>query len=126
MLFQEAVSDYFKAMRQKDMGIFRDLIADEDWVALILPNGQYITGKAEILSFHEDFFADEDWSMEVSILQQREVGDTGLVLADILYRDVDETGSPYEMRYYLHLLFYCRNGKWQVCHDQNTMNRQPM
>lgn len=123
MLFQEAVSGYFEAMQQKNLQTFGDLIADEEWVSLILPNGQYITGKAEILSFHEVFFADEDWSMEVSILQQREIGDSGLVLADILYRDVDEANNPYEMRYYLHLLFCRIDGSWKVCHDQNTMIR---
>lgn len=120
MLFADAVQSYFSALEKRDVPGIAALFDDNAKTTLIMPNGALVVGYAAIMDLHRDWFSDPDWSMEHEIISMREMGALGLVLAKVVYHDVNENGEPYTISYYLHLTFCCRDGQWKVVHDQNT------
>jgi ketosteroid isomerase-like protein len=92
-------------------------------IRIIFPDGGTIEGYDDILSFHKEWFADMDWRMDFEILDIYSNGLMGYALMDVVYHDLDENGSPYEMNYYLSLLFEKIDNKWILIRDQNTLKQ---
>lgn len=121
MSFQQAVGRYFLAIEKRDLTSFKEIVKKDASVALIFPNGHLIQGYDAIIDFHRDWFLDMDWKMNTDILQMTETGNTGLVLSKVQYEDVDQTGTPFIMDYYLNLVFAKLENEWLLVHDQNTL-----
>jgi len=80
-----------------------------------------IEGYENVLDFHKGWFEDPDWRMDVKTVDIFASGNTGYVLLDIVYHDLDENRNPYELKYFLSLLFMMIDGKWILLRDQNTL-----
>ena len=80
-----------------------------------------IEGNADILDFHKEWFKEMDWRIEYQKLNIFANGNVGYALFDITYFDIEQNGSPYELKYLLSLLFINVDNKWVLIRDQNTL-----
>ncbi|HIW62442.1 MAG TPA: SgcJ/EcaC family oxidoreductase [Candidatus Stackebrandtia excrementipullorum] len=119
MNFDESVAAHLDTVRQRDLPGFSATIADD--VTVILPNGTLLSGREEVEEFHKGWFEDPDWKMTTTVASTRSDDETGTVIYDVTYDDLDGDGEPYSMSYVLSLSFRRKDGKWLLVHDQNTL-----
>ena len=119
--FETAVKAHLKAIEERNLSAFSEFLHPAHNCIIILPNGDMIEGFETILSFHEEWFKDPDWRMGVKVIDMLAADNTGYVLLDIVYHDLDENGNPYEIKYFLSLLFTKVDDKWILIRDQNTL-----
>lgn len=119
MSFEEAVSAHLDTVRNRDLAGFKETI--DDSVTVILPNGDLLSGREEVESFHADWFDDPDWKMTTKIVSSQSDEDTGIQIHEVTYDDLDGEGEPYSMSYVLSLSFRRKDGRWLLVHDQNTL-----
>jgi len=106
--FESVVRDHLKAISDRDLQGFAKFLHTEHSSIIILPNGSIVEGYEDIISFHEDWFADTDWHMETKVMDIFANDNMGYALLDVIYHDLDECSKPYEMKYLLSLL----SSKW--------------
>ncbi|MCL2574220.1 MAG: nuclear transport factor 2 family protein [Defluviitaleaceae bacterium] len=119
--FKDALEKHLKAIAERDLPSFAEFLHPSHKCIIILPNGDIVEGNENILSFHKDWFSDPDWRMDVETIDTFSVENTGYALLDVVYHDVDQDGNPYEMTYFLGLIFLYVDDKWVLVRDQNTM-----
>ena len=119
--FEIAVKAHLKAIAERNLSAFSEFLHPSHNCIIILPNGSMIEGHENVLNFHKEWFEDLDWRMDVKTMDIFTVGDIGYVLMDVVYHDLDEGGNPYEMKYFLSLLFMKIEDKWILLRDQNTL-----
>jgi len=119
--FVNAVEIHLKVIAERDIQTFAEFLHPDYNCIIILPNGGMIEGHDNILNFHKQWFEDQDWRMETKTIDIFITDTTGYVLLDVVYHDLDEGGNPYEMKYFLSLLFVKIDGKWILIRDQNTL-----
>ena len=61
--FEDFVNSHLDAVRRRDLPRFERDLGDE--IILILPSGDKIEGREDVVEFHRNWFADPDWSMHV-------------------------------------------------------------
>lgn len=121
MKLKTTIDKYFTAMKERDLTLFLSLLKQDAGLCLIMPTGAMITGYDAVAEFHRDFFSDTDWSLTAEPVQVYESGCFGSCLSKINYQDLDQHGQPYQMKYYLYLLFEQVGDRWFLIHDQNTL-----
>lgn len=119
--FQQALQRHLTAVQERDLDTFRDTIASDGSLALILPNGTYLDEYQEIVEMHQEWFADPEWRMSVELVNQRETPMMASALCLVTYEDVDEAGEPVQFQYFLNLIFAKQGNRWLLVHDQNTI-----
>lgn len=120
-MFELVVDKYFNVVKNRDIkGILTMLDKDKD-LKLIMPNGKLIESYENFVTFHEHWFVDEDWSLDVERLDLNVIGTIGTCLSRVTYDDLDEKGKPYSMSYFLYLVFEQVDEQWFLIHDQNTL-----
>jgi len=120
MNFNETLNLHLNSMKNKDLSSFIGTVKVED-ITLIMPNGSFISDQDEFINLHKDWFSDEDWSMEYTLVRTEIGSELAFSLISVDYTDCDETGKPVKMNYYLNLIFRNYNDKWLLIHDQNTI-----
>jgi uncharacterized protein (TIGR02246 family) len=118
--FAETLQTHLDAIQQRDIHAFLKTVAEDDNVTIILPTGTVVQGRAAVEEFHEVWFADPDWRMDVTVLRTIETSEMAFALLEIDYHDLDPNGQPYHKRYYLSLIFALYDDRWLLVHDQNT------
>lgn len=73
------------------------------------------------MNFHKEWFEDLDWHMDIKTMDMFSIDNTGYTLMDVTYHDLDQDGKPYELKYYLSLLFLKVDDRWILLRDQNTI-----
>ncbi|GIO25791.1 YybH family protein [Ornithinibacillus bavariensis] len=119
MTFRQALTFHLNSVMKKNITDFDSTIHPVS-ISLVLGNGKLIQSREEFIRFHEDWFADNDWCIEFEVINTRETEQMASALLYVHYDDFDEKGNPYQLNYYLHLLFENVNGKWLLVFDQNT------
>ncbi|WP_157729421.1 YybH family protein [Tumebacillus algifaecis] len=119
MEFKDALQNHLDAITGKNLTAFLSTV-QKDNISLILPNGKFINDRQEFETFHQNWFSDPDWSMECEILKTVVTSEMSVALLNVLYKDLDPQGQPYEKQYYLSLIFQQHDGNWLLVHDQNT------
>lgn len=119
MNFTETLSRHLDALSQRDLDIYMSTI-HPDTITLIMPNGHIIHGYEAFQQFHGDWFSDPDWSIQHKLLNTHETSDMATALLSIQYDDLDQGGKPYQMTYYLNLIFQRTHNQWLLIFDQNT------
>ncbi|MCL2235099.1 MAG: nuclear transport factor 2 family protein [Defluviitaleaceae bacterium] len=119
--FKDALDAHLKTIKERDLAGFSEFLHPDHPCIIILPNGSMISGNGDIVDFHRDWFADADWRMDVSVVDIFADDAMGYALLDVVYHDLDEGGEPYQMNYFLSLLFKNVGGKWVLVRDQNTL-----
>lgn len=121
MNFQETLDAYLAAIQARDLDALVALLAPNDQLTLILPNGIYLTGYDEVAEFHRTWFSDEEWTLKSDLLHSVETDSMALALLLVDYDDLDPSGNPYHLQYYLSLSFVHVGDQWLLIHDQNTL-----
>lgn len=119
--FQQALQRHLTAVQERDLATFRETIASDGSLALILPNGSYLDEYQEIIEMHQEWFADPEWRMSVELVNQRETPVMASALCLVTYDDVDEAGAAVQFQYFLNLIFAKQGNQWLLVHDQNTI-----
>jgi len=119
--FKEAVEAHLMAIQQRNVAVFSDYLHPEYECALILPTGCRYVGNDVIMDFHKEWFKDSDWQISYETVDTFCDGNFGYALLDVTYDDVSQDGEPYQLNYWLSLLFKKVDNKWILLRDQNTM-----
>lgn len=118
MNLDATVATHLAAVADRDLTTFAATI--DDSVTVVLPHGRMLSGRAEVEEFHRDWFADPDWTLKPTVIRSDTLGDTGIVVCDVEYGDLDAQGEPYAKKYLLSLVFHRGADGWRLVHDQNT------
>lgn len=124
MTFQETLQLHLQAIQTRDLPAFVATLTTAPTLTLLLPNGRFFEQREQVVDFMRNWFADPDWRMTGEVLRTVETGDMGLALLFVTYDDLDAQGQPYQLRYYLTLVFVQEAGHWALVHDQNTLAEQ--
>jgi len=119
--FKSALDLHLKSIADRNLTAFSEFLHPSQDSIVILPNGHMIVGFEDIVNFHKEWFDDPDWRMDVKIIDTFTTEDVGYALLDVIYHDFDENGSPYELKYFLSLIFNKTDDKWILIRDQNTL-----
>jgi len=119
--FEDALHLHLQSIENRDIEAFAEFLHPSLNSIIILPNGGMVEGFDNIVNFHREWFADFDWKMDVEVIDTFIAGSVGYALLDVVYHDLDENGQPYELKYFLSLLFNEIDGKWILLRDQNTL-----
>lgn len=120
MDFQQALEAHLDAITRRDLDAFAATLARSDELTVILPNGTRFKGYDRVIDMHSAWFADPDWRMEAELLHTVERDAMALAVLLVTYDDLDQQGQPYQLRYYLSLVFTQAGADWLLIHDQNT------
>lgn len=121
MTFQETVQVHLQAIATRDLTTFVATLTTKPDLTLLLPNGRFFDQRDAVIEFMRNWFADPDWRMSCAIVRTVETNDMGLALLFVTYDDLDAQGQPYQLQYYLTLVFVQEAGHWVLVHDQNTL-----
>jgi len=119
--FKSAVEAHLKSILERDFSAFSEFLHPSHNCIVIFPNGGMIEGFENVLNFHKEWFQDLDWRMDAKIVDIFAVNNIGYALLDVVYHDFDQDGKPYDIKYFLSLLFIKADDKWILLRDQNTL-----
>lgn len=120
MSFETTLRTHLDAIQRRDLPAFVATLTSAPELTLILPNGALISGRDEVISFNAEWFADPDWRLSYETVRTLEAGAMAFALLLVTYDDLDASGQPYQIHYYLQLVFRQEDGAWRLVHDQNT------
>jgi ketosteroid isomerase-like protein len=109
------------AIQQRDLPAFLATLTTQPDLNLILPNGRLFRQRDAVVDFTRQWFADPDWRIQFDLLRTVESSKMALALLSVTYDDLDASGQPYRLQYYLSLVFAQEAGAWRLVHDQNTL-----
>ncbi|HEV7650311.1 MAG TPA: nuclear transport factor 2 family protein [Actinophytocola sp.] len=113
-----AIGRHLDTINGRDLDGFAATLHDD--VVVVLPTGTTLTGKAAVVDFHREFFADPDWTQDLTERTTTVGEQAARALYEADYRDVDRAGEPVRTRYLVGLVFVCVGGGWLLLHDQCT------
>ena len=113
------LTQHLDAVSRRDLKTYADTVHPE--ALLVLPTGDRLIGKTQIVEFHRGWFADLDWSQRLQLLSMH--GDEHVLAAlyEVVYQDFTPEGQEIRKKYLLGLVFVRdETGQWQMLHDQCT------
>ena len=124
MSFRSTLALHLQAIQQRDLETYVSTLTTNPELTLIFPKGNTITARDEVIAFTTDWFSDPDWRMDAREVRVVEGSNMAFALYDVTYNDLGPTGQPYQLQYFLNLIFALEAGEWKLIHDQNTLTRQ--
>jgi hypothetical protein len=115
--FSSALNTHLAAITSRDLDGFTATLTDRPDLRVIFPNGELVGTTQEVIAFHKEWFADDQWVMEPVVETVIEGSDMSAALIRYDYRDTPD-GTPRST--WLILIFQLENGEWRLVHDQNT------
>lgn len=119
--FLTTLQKHLRAIEQRDFTAYRETIAKDDNIHLILPHGEHITGREPYLNVIREWFAEKDWTFAHSLQTINETQFLSSALLKVHYSDKKTDGQPVIMDYLLLLIFRKTKSGWKLIHDQNTL-----
>jgi uncharacterized protein (TIGR02246 family) len=116
--FPQALKQHLATIEARDLAAYLATVSDD--VSLILPNGRLLQGRDAIGDFHREWFADPDWSWQLTPEHTATANSTATAIFTVDYHDRDQHGEPYTTRYLMSLTFANTDNGWLLLHDQNT------
>jgi ketosteroid isomerase-like protein len=113
--FTQTIQTHIEAISSRDLDGILATITEGERLILIFPDGTTLTSRQQYLEFHQQWFADDSWSMHIEPVLQEVNGNHGVALVRTTY--TDEAGSRLAM---LALHFGLENEEWRLFFDQNT------
>jgi uncharacterized protein (TIGR02246 family) len=113
-----AIGRHLDSIKARDLDGYAATLHDD--VVLVLPTGTTFLGKDAVVGFHREFFADLDWTQELTERTTTVGEHTARVLYEADYRDVDAAGEPVREQYLVAFVFVDAGGEWLLLHDQCT------
>jgi uncharacterized protein (TIGR02246 family) len=113
-----AIDRHLATITRRDLDGYAATLHDD--VVVVLPTGRTLTGRADVVDFHREFFADPDWTQDL-VERTTTVGEhVARALFEADYRDVDAAGAPVHTRYLVGFVFVRVGAEWLLLHDQCT------
>ncbi|WP_370338830.1 DUF4440 domain-containing protein [Parvularcula marina] len=117
--FRTAVETHLGAVAGRDLETLKSTLTLTDGdLQVIFPGGEEVTGVSNVVAFHKEWFADDQWVWTPQIIRIVEGEDLSMALTRYQYRDTPD-GAPRER--WLLLVFRLEDGAWRLVHDQNTL-----
>ena len=124
MTFLETLQNHLDAIQSRDLASFVETVTQGEAFSFLLPNGAYMSGRDEFIAFTRDWFADPDWQFSCELIRTVQRPELAMALLLVTYDDHDAAGVPYQLTYYLNLLFAQEGERWALVHDQNTLVKE--
>jgi ketosteroid isomerase-like protein len=115
---RRAIEHHLETITGRDLDGYAATLHDD--VVLVLPSGRTFVGKPAVVDFHREFFADPDWTQQLTERTTTVGEHTARALFDADYRDVDPAGAPVHQRFLVGLVFARVGEEWLLLHDQCT------
>jgi uncharacterized protein (TIGR02246 family) len=113
--FAAAVDTYVRTTDDRDARGFNALLHRD--VTGVLPGGAVFSGKREMASFIDGFFARTDWTQTFAEKRRSADCDTGFVLFESVYA---EPAAGFSQSLMIGITWTREHGRWLVLADQNT------
>lgn len=113
--FDAALRTYLHTTDERDARGFNALLHRD--VTGVLPGGAVFSGKREMASFIDGFFARTDWTQTFAEQRRSADCDTGYVLYESVYA---EPAAGFSQTLMIGLTWTREHGRWLVLADQNT------
>lgn len=115
--FDAALQKHFAAIANRDIEAFESHLTRSDTLYTIVQNGHAYTTPAETIEIHRQWFKDQNWLWEASVVHQVVGEDLAMALVKYRYRAKPED-EP--ILTWLTYVFRLEDGQWRIVHDQNT------
>lgn len=112
-----ALQRHFDAIATRDIEAFAAYLTQGETLYTIVQNGHAFTTPAETIAIHEEWFKDQDWVWEGSVVHKIIGEDLALALVKYDYRAKPDD-QP--LSNWLTYVFELQDGEWRIVHDQNT------
>lgn len=113
--FDQTVSDYIQAIEERDIDALLATMTSGEELVLIFPDSTTLYKRQEYVDFHQKWFADMGWKMELETIYSMVEDSFGIALIKTTY--TDEAGPRQAL---LSLTFALEDGQWRLVFDQNT------
>ncbi|MES2459198.1 MAG: nuclear transport factor 2 family protein [Armatimonadota bacterium] len=115
--FTQAVRRHLDAISNRDIETYRNNITSGETMYTVVQNGHAFTTPAEIISIHEEWFKDLDWTWDGEIIHTVEGEDMAMALIKYVNRPKPDGDAHTSWLIYV---FKLEDGMWRIVHDQNT------
>ena len=115
--FDKALQEHLDSIANRDIGTFKKHITKDAEMYTIVQNGFAFKTSGELIATHEEWFKDDNWKWEGSIVRKVVGEDMAVVLIKYDYRAKEED-EPFST--WLTYVFQLQNNEWCIIHDHNT------
>lgn len=120
----EGVSDaeallqkHLKSVEDKDSLTLKSTINMGGRYLLILPDGSTMNTASDFYNMHVGWFKEPGWTMEMSILEFSQSGETAQSTVEAIYREADRDGKPYFHKMWITYVLERIGTQWMVTSD---------
>ncbi len=115
--FDAAIQAHFDAINNRDLEAFKAHLTNKKTLYTIVQNGHAFTTPEETIAIHKQWFQDQNWIWEGSVVHKVVGEDVAMALVKYQYRTKPED-KPVET--WLTYVFELQDGQWRIVHDHNT------
>jgi ketosteroid isomerase-like protein len=119
--FESALKTHLTAIEKRDWLAFEATLTNSKTLTFIAPSGKLSTATADFKRQMQAWFADKDWSWQLTLMSQESSQNMGTAIYRVIYNDLDQQGKPIVLQYLLTLVFAKEATGWKLVHDQNTL-----
>ena len=115
--FDSALQKHLASISARDIEAFKEGLSLDETLYTIVQNGHAFTRKSELVSMHEQWFREPDWTWEGQVVHKIVGEDMAMALIRYQYQARPED-KPFST--WLVYVFQLQDGTWRIVHDQNT------
>jgi len=121
---KETLDVYIEAIQKSDLKGLFTTVTENDKFFFLTSGGRLIDSRQGYYKFHEDWFAEKDWSISFELLEAVEGQDYGYTNAIYRYQGKTPDGKSYFLDSYFTLIFHREDGMWKAVVDVCTPIRR--
>ncbi|WP_223787253.1 YybH family protein [Marinicella meishanensis] len=114
---RRVLTTHLNAVSNKDLDTLAATLSTAGGMQLILPGQEIIHGVDGFMAFHENWFAQPNWTFETEILQLTVGTELAYAVVQIIYREPERDGQPYFNRMIVSYDLQRLAGQWYVVKD---------
>lgn len=115
--FDEALQAHLDSIRNRDIAAFKSHLTSSETLYTIIQNGHAFTSPQELVTIHEEWFKDSNWTWEGEVVHKVVGSDMAMALIKYDYK-VNKEVEPFST--WLVYVFRLEDGNWRIIHDHNT------
>ena len=115
--FDEALQSHLDAIKNRDLELFKAHITKAGPMYTIVQNGHAFKTPQEIIDVHAEWFKDENWIWEGTVVHKVVGEDMAMALIHYDYRAKTDA-EPFST--WLTYVFRLEDNEWRIIHDHNT------
>jgi ketosteroid isomerase-like protein len=115
--FDKALQDFLDAISNRNIDEYKKHITSDDEMYTIVQNGHAFKTPQELIAVHVEWFKDQNWIWEGSVVRKVVGEDMAFALIKYEYRAKKED-TPFST--WLTYVFRLEDKEWRIIHDQNT------